>query len=222
MKASVAAKLVEELQTMTPPGQFLEWRGNGYVVAPDKVAIEKTAQALRERKWSPFCREEAYETLNSLNKALLSGKVLVKDIQIMESTKKVASTIPSTVKHSKVIPLKKESTTAKTALLPFSSKASSLSINNAQNMNDHKVGDISSFSIFSAHALKSLKKIDGREKGRKSASVSKKPAARRKERLPTLSLSSSAPSRSKFKRLDRLVKEALSQERALYLATLPP
>lgn len=49
-KMAIAAKVIEEIESLNPPGRFLERDGDGSFVTMDyKKALEKTSQALRER-----------------------------------------------------------------------------------------------------------------------------------------------------------------------------
>ncbi len=51
-KMGIAVTVVEELEHCDPPARFVEADGSRYFLVDRKRAVEKTAQALRERKWT--------------------------------------------------------------------------------------------------------------------------------------------------------------------------
>lgn len=56
VKRDIARKVIARVQNLRPPGRFLEYVGGskgGWVDAAGDRLLEKTCQALRERKWSP-------------------------------------------------------------------------------------------------------------------------------------------------------------------------
>ena len=56
VKRDIARKVIARVQNLRPPGRFLEYVGRskgGWVDAAGNRLLEKTCQALRERKWSP-------------------------------------------------------------------------------------------------------------------------------------------------------------------------
>jgi len=57
-KAEYATKVINRLRELDPPGRFLVERDDGrYEDAPNEKVLEKTCQALRERKWKGSTKE---------------------------------------------------------------------------------------------------------------------------------------------------------------------
>ncbi len=200
-KMNVAEKIVSELRTMQPPGRFLEQHGSAkakasikYICVHEKVAVEKTAQALRERKWSPFSRSEAYATLKTLNLKLME--------QLPSAVKK--PTVPKPLnyyqsKPKKQLAVKKGATNAKKSLKSKLDQTTSGK-------------STKSAAAFPQHALMMKPKS-------KATATKVSPGPHTKQNV---SEDGTPTKRCKFWRLERIVNDALQEEFDLYLATLLP
>jgi hypothetical protein len=91
-KQSVAKQVIDSISSLDPPGRFIELtKGGKYVLVPIEKVLEKTCQALREKKFKPPPKADALDTHKQLV-AILPAKKKQKKVRKKYTTKNSATT----------------------------------------------------------------------------------------------------------------------------------